>query len=139
MGYRSASTPAEVGCAARAKVTGVPMSAILMQVGASSTANAVTFVSTDDFEIRLPLSFVREHSATLVYQLNDQPLSQSVGCTNQLWLEGVSAHYFIRDVRAIRLSEEGSATMPPTPGTPASGDQFRNRPNVGVLGGFSIA
>ena len=139
MSYTCLNNPADGRATANAATTGVTVRSILERAGADPRANVVTFVSTDGYEIRLPLSYVTSHAGMIAYRLNGEPLAKSVGCTNQLWLAGTSAHYFVRDVSSIHVSRETSANIPPVPGTPASGDQFRNRPNVGVLGGFSIA
>lgn len=139
MSYTCMNNPADGRATANADTTGVTVSSILERAGVAEDANVVTFVSMDGYEISLPLGYVTEHRGMIVYRLNDEPLSRSVGCTNQLWLSGVSAHYFVRDVKAIGVSRVNPAKLPPIPGSPASGDVYRNRPNVGVLGGYFIA
>ena len=71
----------------------------------------------------------------IVYQLNGEPLSASVGGTNQLWLGSTSARYFASDVVEVRVTCEDEA--PAIPGSPASGDHASNVPNVGVTAGAS--
>ena len=139
MSYTCMNNPADGRATANADTTGVTLASMLRRAGVCDGANVVSFVSADGYEISLPLAYVTEHSAMIAYRLNGEPLARSIGCTNQLWLSGASAHYFVRDVETIRVSKVGEAAVPPVPGSPASGDQFRNRPNVGVLGGYSIA
>ena len=139
MSYTCMNNPADGRATANADTTGVTLASMLRRAGVRDGANVVTFVSADGYEISLPLSYVTERAAMIAYRLNGEPLARSIGCTNQLWLAGASAHYFVRDVETIRISKVGASSVPPIPGSPASGDQFRNRPNVGVLGGYSIA
>lgn len=139
MSYTCMNNPSDGRATANADTTGVTLASMLARAGVREGANAVTFVSADGYEISLPLAYVTEHAGMLAYKLNGEPLERSVGCTNQLWLTGASAHYFVRDVEAVRVSKVSEADLPPVPGSPASGDHFRNRPNVGVLGGYSIA
>lgn len=139
MSYTCMNNPADGRATANADTTGVTLASMLRRAGVRDGANVVTFVSADGYEISLPLPYVTERAAMIAYRLNGEPLARSIGCTNQLWLAGASAHYFVRDVETIRISKVGASNVPPIPGSPASGDQFRNRPNVGVLGGYSIA
>ena len=74
-------------------------------------------------------------ASMIVYQLNGEPLSASVGGTNQLWLGSTSARYFASDVVEVRVTCEDE--VPAIPGSPASGDHASNVPNVGVTAGVS--
>ena len=101
----------------------------------SDEANAITFVSSDGYEVTLPLSYVLQRASMIVYQLNGEPLSTSVGGTNQLWLGSTSARYFASDVVEVRVTCEDE--VPAIPGSPASDDRASNVPNVGVTAGVS--
>lgn len=97
-----------------------------------SDANTATFISSDGYRMALPLAWLLEKGAILAYRVNGEPLSESVGGSNQLWIPSSAAKYFIRDVVEIVLSHEEN--VPPSPGEEAAGDdEYLNRPNVGVL------
>lgn len=136
MGCSCAGNPADGRATANAAVTGVSVYDLLEAAGGvSSGANAITFVSSDGYEVTLPLSYVLQRASMIVYQLNGEPLSASVGGTNQLWLGSTSARYFASDVVEVRVTCEDEA--PAIPGSPASGDHASNVPNVGVTAGAS--
>lgn len=136
MGCSCAGNPADGRATANAAVTGVSVFDLLEAAGGvSSEANAITFVSSDGYEVTLPLSYVLQRASMIVYQLNGEPLSASVGGTNQLWLGSTSARYFASDVVEVRVTCEDE--VPAIPGSPASGDHASNVPNVGVTAGVS--
>ncbi len=134
MGCSCAGNPADGRATANAAVTGVSVLDLLEAAGGvSSEANAITFVSSDGYEVTLPLTYVLQRASMIVYQLNGEPLSASVGGTNQLWLGSTSARYFVSDVVEVRVTCEDET--PAIPGSPASGDHASNVPNVGVTDG----
>ena len=136
MGCSCAGNPADGRATANAAVTGVSVYQLLEAAGGvSDEANAITFVSSDGYEVTLPLSYVLQRASMIVYQLNGEPLSASVGGTNQLWLGSTSARYFASDVVEVRVTCEDE--VPAIPGSPASGDHASNVPNVGVTAGVS--
>lgn len=136
MGCSCAGNPADGRATANAAVTGVSVYQLLETAGGvTNEANAITFVSSDGYEVTLPLSYVLQRASMIVYQLNGEPLSASVGGTNQLWLGSTSARYFASDVVEVRVTCEDEA--PAIPGSPASGDHASNVPNVGVTAGVS--
>ena len=136
MGCSCAGNPADGRATANAAVTGVSVSQLLETAGGvTNEANAITFVSSDGYEVTLPLTYVLQRASMIVYQLNGEPLSASVGGTNQLWLGSTSARYFASDVVEVRVTCEDE--VPAIPGSPASGDHASNVPNVGVTAGVS--
>lgn len=136
MGCSCAGNPADGRATANAAVTGVSVYQLLETAGGvTNEANAITFVSSDGYEVTLPLSYVLQRASMIVYQLNGEPLSASVGGTNQLWLGSTSARYFASDVVEVRVTCEDET--PAIPGSPASGDHASSVPNVGVTAGVS--
>ena len=136
MGCSCAGNPADGRATANAAVTGVSVYQLLETAGGvTNEANAITFVSSDGYEVTLPLTYVLQRASMIVYQLNGEPLSASVGGTNQLWLGSTSARYFASDVVEVRVTCEDE--VPAIPGSPASGDHASNVPNVGVTAGVS--
>lgn len=135
MSYTCLDNPADGRATANAGVTGVSVMSILDQAGIRAGANVVTFVSADGYKVRLPLDYVRRHACVIAYRLNGEPLEDALGCANQLWIGATAAHYFVRDVRQIRVQTVAASKVPPAPGSPEAGEGYANRPNVGVLRG----
>lgn len=134
MGCSCLGNPADGRATVNAAVTGVSVLDLLEAAGGvSGDANAITFVSSDGYEVTLPLFYVLQRASMIVYQINGEPLSASVGGTNQLWLGSTSARYFASDVVEIRVTCEEE--VPAVPGTPDSGDNAANLPNASVTQG----
>lgn len=134
MGCSCLGNPADGRATVNAAVTGVSVLDLLEAAGGfSGDSNAITFVSSDGYEVTLPLFYVLQRASMIVYQINGEPLSASVGGTNQLWLGSTSARYFASDVVEIRVTCEEEA--PAVPGTPDSGDHAANLPNASVTQG----
>ena len=99
-------------------------------------ANTVVFTSADGYEVALPLSYVVQRYSAIVFAVNDAPLVESVGGTNQLWLGSTPASYFARDIVAIELQER--QTPPPSPTSDEARAELQNLPNIGVLYGGEV-
>lgn len=91
---------------------------------------AVTFTSADGFEQTFALDWLLEHNALVATCVGGEPLSESFGGANQLWLSGAAARLFVRDIVSIRFDEVGESPAPPS--FEADGMLFQNRPNVGA-------
>ena len=97
---------------AQAKVTGVPVSDLLELSELTDDANAVSFKSMDGYTATLPLNYVLENKAMLVWSVGgvDNPAGL------QVWMPSTVAKYFTRqvaEVEVLHLSEvpavEGAA------------------------------
>lgn len=137
MGCTCLGNPADGRATVNADVCGIDLRAVMYALGIEDGANTVTFTCADGYEVSLPLSYVLQRRALLVYELDGRPLSESVGGTNQVWLGSTAARYFAGDVVSIRVECLDEADVPPAPGTEAAGDRYENRPNVGVLEGLT--
>lgn len=135
MGCACAGNGADQRVVANAEVTGVTFIDIMRQAGVNPDANTVTFTSSDGYQVSLPLSYVKQRYTLIVYAVNGEPLENSMGGTNQLWLGSTSANYFARDITGITFEARDEADIPAAPGTPEAGDTYANSPNVGVLAG----
>lgn len=133
MGCTCAGNPADGLATANADVLGVKLSYIAHRAGVSDTANTVVFRSSDGYEIALPLSYVRSRFSLLAFDVNNEPLANSLGGVNQLWLGSTAANYFARDVVDIEFQTRDKA--PATPGTAEAGDAYDNVPNVCITHG----
>lgn len=131
MGCTCVSNTAGGTAAINAEVTGVPLAYLIERALPADDANTVTLVSEDGLRTVLPLDYVMARDALVTYRVNDEALSESVGGTNQLWIDSTAAKHFTRNIVAVEISCE--ETVPAAPGdeTPAEGE-YVNRPNVGV-------
>lgn len=109
---------------AMASVTGVKVSDMLDMAGVAADANTITFKDKDGYGLPMPLSYVLEKDAMLVYQIGDKPLSD--GERLQVWIPDTVAKYFTRAVVDIEVST--SAEVPEVQGPDA--DQ---RAKVGIV------
>ena len=95
-------------------------------------ANTVVFTAADGHTVSLPLDWAIEHKAVIASSINGEPVSAVMGSANQLWMAGVPAKYFIRDIVSIQFLDLEEPPAPPVY-VPTDKD-FVNRPNVAVKG-----
>lgn len=91
---------------AQVQVTGVPVSSIIEMAELEENVNTVTFKSADGYGIPMPLSYVLEKEALLVYQVNGKDINASQGGPVQVWMPSTVAKYFTRQVVEIELTAE---------------------------------
>ena len=97
-------------------------------VGEPEKCNTVTFVGADGMEQSFPLDFLLERGAIVANRVNGEDIMSVMGATNQLWVPGLPAKYFVRDIREIRFTNE---EVPPVIGPFVDdGHDYTNRPNV---------
>lgn len=137
MGCSCIGNPADGAASANADVLGVTLQSIIEQAIVSDDANTVVFTSADGYAIELPLFYVMQHFSLIAYDINGEPVANSMGGSNQLWLGSTAASYFSRDI--VEISFETRVTPPPTPGTKAAGDFYANVPNVSFVEGGELA
>lgn len=137
MGCSCIGNPADGTASANAEVLGVTMQSIIERAGVSGEANTIVFTSADGYEIAIPLFYVMQHFSLIAYDINGEPVANSMGGSNQLWLGSTAASYFSRDI--VEISFESRETPPPTPGTEAAGDAYANVPNVSFAEGGELA
>ena len=93
------------------------------------TANTIAFISSDGYEVALPLSYVLQRYSLIVYEVNGESVDDVMGGANQLWLGATSARYFGRDITNIDLRAE--ADPPAAPGS----QDGANTPNISISEG----
>lgn len=134
MGCSCAGNPADGLASVNAKVTGIAVCNLVQKAGADPAANTIVFVSADGYEVALPLDYVTQRFCPIVFDVNDSPIAESVGGTNQLWLGSTAAKYFARDIVSIQIE-----TRDEVPAAPGSEEADRgNLPNVGVYFGGEV-
>lgn len=131
MGCSCAANTAGGSAVINAEVTGVPLATIVERAEPLPGVNTVTLVSEDGYTMSLPYDYVMARTSILSYAINHERLSESVGGTNQLWIDSTAAKYFTRNIVSIELTAEDEA--PAVPGTEEAPEgQYANRPNVGI-------
>lgn len=85
---------------ANVRIKGIPVENILELAESETENNIFTAVGSDGYGMSLPLSYVLEKEALIVYQVNGQELPAGT----QLWIPETVAKYFTRDVVDIELS-----------------------------------
>lgn len=130
MGCTCAGNPTDGRASVNADILGVRMAYIEYLAQPSDNVNTVVFTSEDGYQIALPYAYVRNHFSLIAYDVNGEPIANSMGGSNQLWLGSTAASYFSRNVTSIQF--EARQTPPPTPGTAEAGDTYANLPNVSI-------
>lgn len=119
MGCSCLGNPVDGRASANADVLGISFASIVERAGVAEGVNTVVFTSADGYEVALSLFYVKQHFTILAYELNGEPVANSMGGTCQLWLGSTAASYYARDVTQIRFE---------------SRDQEPNRPDIADIG-----
>lgn len=124
---------------ATAQVTGTKVSDILQMVGIEEGANTVTFRSADGYGKALPLQYVMDKEALLVYKIGDTDLTAENGGQLQVWMPDTVAKYFTRQVTEIEVTKEDKVPdviQPENTYQVSVLNRFRDAFNVGDMIGF---
>lgn len=97
--------------------------------------NTVTFTASDGMELPLPLGLLIEKGAVVASRVNGEDVLSVMGAVNQLWVPGLPAKYYIRDISEIRFSKETEPAV--LDSFEDDGTDFVNRPNVSVQADFT--
>lgn len=95
----SCATSASV---AQASITGARVADLLKLAEVEEEANTISFISADGYKSSLPLKYVLEKDALLVYDVCGEGNPTGV----QVWMPSTVARYFTRQVAEIELSCE---------------------------------
>lgn len=93
-------------------------------------ANTVTFTAADGKTQSFPIDFLLNHGAVIASKVNGDDVLSVMGAFNQLWIPGIPAKYFIRDIVGIEFSYQEE--VPKLDDFVDDGRDFTNRPNVSV-------
>lgn len=113
-----------------ARVTGITVASLAAQAGIAPEVNAVRFTAADGTVLTLPLAYLITHGALIAYDLNGEDLAQSVGGSNQLWIDASAGKYFTRDIQSVEFLALDEA--PAEPSLETTDYEYVNRPNVGM-------
>ncbi|MCI8425875.1 MAG: molybdopterin-dependent oxidoreductase [Adlercreutzia sp.] len=136
IGCSCSGNPADGGASVNAMVRGVSVNVLMKKAAVSPDANTAVFISSDGYEVALPVSYLKSHQCPIVFDVNGSSIDEVMGGTNQLWLGSTSARYFARNIVSITFETRDEA--PAAPGTPEAGDTYANLPNIGVDFGGTI-
>lgn len=137
MGCSCAGNPSDGLAAANALVSGLSLNHLIETACPQEGANTLVVSSQDGYTVALPLDYVRRHHCLIVSNLDGEPLSNSVGGYNQLWLGSTAASYYVKNVTTLTL--EVRQTPPPSPTSPEARAASPNLPNIGILFGGNIS
>lgn len=118
----SCATSASV---ANARITGVPVSEILEVAGLEDAANTITFRSADGYGLSMPLEYVLDKEAMIVYRIGGEELTAERGGQAQVWIPDTVAKYFTRQIVEIDVTAEAE-----TPELLTAADEYRAKVNV---------
>lgn len=108
MGCSCASNPADGVASVDADVSGVMSRFIVDVANPDAGVNTVVFTSAHGYEAALSLRYLDQRYPLIVFDVNGQPLSDSMGGSNQLWLSGTSANSRALCGRSAPQSPPGS-------------------------------
>lgn len=86
-----------------AQWTGVPMTALLAEVGIKPQAKQVTFYALDGYKDTLLLADVNRDGTFLAYQVNGQTLPKQHGYPLRLVVKGKLGHYWVKWVERVEV------------------------------------
>lgn len=128
MGCTCAGNPAAGVATINAEVTGPSIAALVDEAAPAADANALTFVAADGSEVSVPLWYVYTRPALVAYQIDGEPLVDTLGAANQVWIGSTSANHFVRDIVEIRVE-----ALDEEPAMPGDGIEYANVPNASVF------
>ena len=91
------------GTLAQAAVVGVPVEKVISVAELEDGVNTFTAVGADGYGVPMPLQYVLDNKAMLVYEMNGGKVAAG---TTQLWMPKTVAAYFTRDIVSLRLTKE---------------------------------
>ena len=124
---------------AQAGVKGVKVSDILEMAEIEEGTNTVTFKSADGYGLAMPLQYVLDKEALLVYEIGGTELTAENGGQLQVWMPDTVAKYFTRQVTEIELTAEAEAPevlAPEKTHQVSIVNRFRDSFKVGDMIGF---
>lgn len=136
MGCTCAGNPVDGAASGNADVLGVRIAYIAALAQPSDSVNTIVFTSDDGSSVALPFNYVLQRFSLLAYSVNGEPVGNSMGGSNQLWMGSTAANYYLKNV--VEISFEERQTPPPTPGTAEAGDAYENVPNISIGEGGAL-
>lgn len=98
-------------------------------------ANTVTFTAADGKKQSFPIDFLVERGAVIASKVNGDDTLAVMGAFNQLWIPGIPAKYFIRDIVNIEFTHREQ--VPQLEDFIDDGRDYTNRPNVSLKAAYT--
>lgn len=120
-------------------VKGAKVSEIVQMAEIEEGTNTITFKSADGYGMSLPLQYVLDKEALLVYQIGETELTAENGGQLQVWMPDTVAKYFTRQVTEIELSAQAETPeidQPEQTHQVSIVNRFRDNFKVGDMIGF---
>ena len=92
---------------AQSSITGARVADLLKLAGVADDANTISFISADGYRSSLPLQYVLEKDALLVYDVAGEGNPAGL----QIWMPSTVAKYFTRQITEIELTAENEAPV----------------------------
>jgi len=99
--------------------------------------NTVTFTAADGKKMAFALDELLERGAIVASKVNGQDVAASMGAFNQLWVPGLPAKYYVRDIVGIEFTCEDEP--PVLDAFEDDGHDYTNRPNISLHAPYAIA
>ena len=106
-----------------AEVMGIPVKNILELGELEEGTNTITFRGADGFGLPMPLNYVLENNALIVYRVSGQELADNQ--RTQVWMPNTVAQYFTRNVVSIELTAEDEV-----PEVAGAADEYQTKVNI---------
>lgn len=97
--------------------------------------NTVTFTAADGKKTAFPLDELLERGAVVASKVNGEDIAASMGAFNQLWVPGLPAKYYVRDIVGIEFAQQENP--PRIEPFDDDGHDYTNRPNISLHAPFT--
>lgn len=126
--------PPTSGMIENVKIKGIPLSYVLKKAGGVKPgATAIFPTSSDGYTFPTTFEHLKNHKAYLVYEINGEPLSTAHGYPLQMWVGGMGAPTFAKQLNEIRVSNEPVDTMYIYKGWVKEDAGYFNKPNISIF------
>jgi len=126
--------PPGAGLIENVKITGIPLDFVLAKAGGVKPgATAVFPADSGGYSYPAALDHLKNHKAYLAYEFNGKRLSTVHGYPVQIWIEGMGAQAFVKQLSEIRVSKEPIEGMHLYRGWEKENGGFFNKPNMAIF------
>jgi DMSO/TMAO reductase YedYZ molybdopterin-dependent catalytic subunit len=126
--------PPGAGLIENVKITGIPLEYVLEKAGGVKPgATAVFPTDSGGYTYPITLEHLKKHQAYLVYEINGRRLSTVHGYPVQLWVDGMGAQTFVKQLSEIRVSSEPVEGMHLYRGWTREQGGYFNKPNLAIF------
>ena len=122
------------GLIENAVIRGIPLSYVLNKAGGVAPGATALFPSdSGGYSYPTTIEYLSGHAAYLVYEINGHRLSTVHGYPLQLWVDGMGAQAFVKQLSEIRVSSEPVERMQLYRGWKKENGEWFNKPNLAIF------